>query len=133
MKNKYFLLVSIMKDIEVFIMLFTGSKMICPNRIKMIKKICPKEVSILYVWIASFKAFFSKFWFTKFQIYLLEFLRYLLAVFDVIKVLILRKKRWEPIFDFLILWFFISKKPKKNRNFFLLNNKIEIKNFLIEK
>ena len=34
---------------------------------------------------------------------LLEFLRYLLAVFDVMKVPILQKKSMEPIFDVLIL------------------------------
>ena len=75
------------------------------------------------MWIASFKAFFSKFCKSKF---LLEFLRYLLAVFDVIKVLILRKKTLEPIFYFLILWF------KKKKTFyppsgpFPLKNKIQV-------
>ena len=36
---------------------------------------------------------------------LLEFSRYLLPVFYVMKVLILQKKSMESIFDFLILWF----------------------------
>ena len=49
---------------------------------------------------------------------LLEFSRYLLAVFDVMKVLILQKKSMEPIFDFLILWFFINKKPKRIEKIF---------------
>ena len=96
-------------------MLFTGSKNIDFSR-----RYVPKKL-VFYKWESrlSLEAFISE------KIYLLlEFLRYLLAVFGVLKEVNLRKENLEWIFDFLI-WeflrnFFFSKKDRKLKNRFLL-------------
>ena len=107
---KKFLLAFMMKDIEIFIMLLPDQKiLIFHDDMPLWNWYFIRRIKYV-VWIASFKAFFSEFWFTKFKIYLLlEFLRYLLAVFGVLKVVHCKIENFEPNFDFLIstfLWLF---------------------------
>ena len=96
----YFLLAYMMKDIEIFIMLFTGSK-----NIDFSWRYVPKKL-VFYTCESRLSRRFSRN--RVFLPILLEFSRYLLAVFDVIKVLILRKKSMETIFDFLIVIFYLG-------------------------